>query len=45
MIGVARGVTVFAHAKPCDMHKQFDTPSAIATETLRRNVLAGDLYS
>jgi transposase len=44
MIGVARGVSVFAYAEPCDMRKQFDTLSAIVTETLRRDVLAGDLY-
>jgi transposase len=44
MIGVARGVTVFAYADPCDMRKNFDTLSAIVTETLRRDVLTGDLY-
>lgn len=44
MIGVARGVSVFAYAEPCDMRKNFDTLSAIVTETLRRDVLAGDLY-
>ncbi|HMI85283.1 MAG TPA: IS66 family insertion sequence element accessory protein TnpB [Polyangiaceae bacterium] len=44
MIGVARGVSVFAYAEPCDMRKNFDTLSAIVTETLRRDVLTGDLY-
>ncbi|HMJ51369.1 MAG TPA: IS66 family insertion sequence element accessory protein TnpB [Polyangiaceae bacterium] len=44
MIGVARGVAVFAYAAPCDMRKNFDTLSAIVTETLERDVLTGDLY-
>jgi transposase len=44
MIGVARGVSVFAYAEPCDMRKNFDTLSAIVTEILRRDVLTGDLY-
>ena len=44
MIGVARGVTVFAYADLCDMRKNFDTLSAIVMETLWRDVLIGDLY-
>jgi len=32
MIGVARGVSVFAYAEPCDMRKNFDTLSAITSK-------------
>jgi transposase len=44
MIGVARGVSVYAYAEPCDMRKSFDTLASLVTEQLRRDVLAGDLY-
>ena len=44
MIGVPRGVSVFAYAEPCDMRKNFDTLSAVVTEILRQDVLTGDLF-
>jgi hypothetical protein len=44
MIGVARGVSVFAYAEACGMRKSFDTLAALVTEELKRDVLAGDLY-
>ena len=44
MIGVPRGVSVFAYAQPCDMRKSFNTLAAIVTEELKHDMLAGDLY-
>jgi transposase len=44
MIGVARGVQVFAYAQACDMRKSFDTLAALVTEELKRDLLSGDLY-
>jgi transposase len=44
MIGLTRGVSVYAFAEPCDMRKSFDTLASIVTEQLRRDVLTGDVY-
>ena len=44
MIGVPRGVSVFAYADPVDMRKSFNTLAALVTEGLKHDVLAGDLY-
>jgi transposase len=44
VIGVPRGVSVYAYAKACDMRKSFNTLAAIVTEELKHDVLTGDLY-
>ena len=44
MIGVARGVNVYAYAEPVDMRKSFNTLSALVEQYMKRDVLTGDLY-
>lgn len=44
MIGLPRGVSVYAFDAPCDMRKSFDTLTALVTEQMKHDVLAGDLY-
>lgn len=44
MIGYTRGMRVFALDCPADMRKGFDGLFALATQTLGRDVLAGDLF-
>src|SRR5688572_851856 len=44
MIGVPRGVTVYAYGEPCDMRKSFDTLSALVTNAMGLDLLTGDLY-
>ena len=44
MIGLPRGVSVYAFDEPCDMRKSFDTLAALVTEHMKRDVLIGDLY-
>jgi transposase len=44
MIGLARGVSVYAYAEPVDMRKQFDTLAALVHEKLADDVLSGDLF-
>jgi transposase len=44
MIGVARGVNVYAYAEPVDMRKSFNTLSALVEQQMKRGVLTGDLY-
>lgn len=44
MIGLPRGVSVFAFDEPCDMRKSFDTLTALVVEHMRHDVLAGDVY-
>jgi transposase len=44
VIGLPRSVSVFAFDEPCDMRKSFDTLTALVTEHMKRDVLAGDLY-
>lgn len=44
MIGLPRGVSVYAFDQPCDMRKSFDTLTAIVAEQMKHDVLAGDLY-
>jgi transposase len=44
MIGVARGVSVFAYGEPCDMRKSFDTLAALVAEQVKKDLLSGDLY-
>src|SRR5690606_29083445 len=44
MIGLPRGVSVYAYDEPCDMRKSFDTLTALVTERMGRPVLSGDLF-
>lgn len=44
MIGLARGVAVYAYAEPVDMRKSFNTLGALVTQELRQDLLAGDLF-
>jgi transposase len=44
VIGLPRGVSVFAFDEPCDMRKSFDTLSALVTEHMKHDVLVGDLF-
>ena len=44
MIGLPRGVSVYAFDEPCDMRKSFDTLTALVTEKMKHDVLVGDLY-
>jgi transposase len=44
MIGLPRGVMVYAFDQPCDMRKSFDTLTAIVVEHMGHDVLTGDLF-
>ena len=44
MIGLSRGLTVFAYTEPVDMRKSFNTLSAVVEEQMKRPVLSGDLF-
>lgn len=44
MIGLPRGVTVYAFDEPCDMRKSFDTLTALITQRMKRQVTTGDLF-
>lgn len=44
MIGSTRQVAVYAYGAPVDMRKGFDGLSALVTEGLGRDPLAGDFY-
>jgi transposase len=44
MIGSTRQVAVWAYGVPCDMRKQYDSLAAVVTQSMGRDVLAGDLF-
>lgn len=44
MIGLPRGLSVFAYAEPTDMRKSFHTLSALVEQSMKRDVLQGDLF-
>jgi transposase len=44
VIGSTRQVTVYAYARPVDMHKSFDTLAVLVKKELRREVLSGDVF-
>ena len=44
MIGLPRGVSVYAFDEPNDKHKTNDTQTALVTERMGRQVLTGDLF-
>jgi transposase len=44
MIGLPRGLSVYAFDEPCDMRKSFDTLAALVLERMSHDVLTGDLF-
>jgi len=44
MIGLSRGLSVFAFTEPVDMRKSFNTLGALVVERMKRDVLSGDLF-
>jgi transposase len=44
VIGLPRGVSVYAFDEPCDMRKSFDTLTALVTEHMPHDVFTGYLY-
>lgn len=44
MIGLPRGLSVFAMSEPVDMRKSFDTLAAVVSLLMKRDVLTGDLF-
>jgi transposase len=44
VIGLPRGVSVYAFNEPCDMRKSFDTLTALVSEQMKHDVLTGDLF-
>jgi transposase len=44
MIGLPRGLSVFAYGEPTDMRKSFDTLAALVAQEMKRDLLEGDLF-
>lgn len=44
MIGLSRGLSVFAFTEAVDMRKSFNTLSALVETQMKRDVLTGDLF-
>jgi transposase len=44
VIGLPRGLSVYAFDEPCDMRKSFNTLTALVVERMSRDVLSGDLF-
>jgi len=44
MIGLPRGLSVFAYAQPVDMRKSFRTLGALVESEIKRDVLSGELF-
>jgi transposase len=44
VIGLSRGLSVFAFTEAVDMRKSFNTLSALVAEQMKREVLTGDLF-
>lgn len=44
MIGLSRGLSVFAFTDAVDMRKSFNTLSALVETQMKRDVLTGDLF-
>jgi len=44
VIGSSRSIRVFAYAKPADLRCSYDGLFSIASEEMRHDVLAGDLF-
>jgi len=44
MIGLPRGVEVFMYSEPCDMRRSFNTLSLLVEQSMKRQLLDGDLF-
>jgi transposase len=44
VIGLSRGLSVYAFTDAVDMRKSFNTLSALVAEQMKRDVLTGDLF-
>ncbi len=44
MIGLLRGVSAYAYEEPCDMRKSFDTLAALVRDSMKRDLMTGDLF-
>lgn len=44
MIGLSRGLVVYAYTEPTDMRKSFNTLGALVEQEMKRSVLSGDLF-
>ena len=44
MIGPSRRIAVYACTAPIDMRKQYDTLTAVVTQSLGRDPLSGDIF-
>jgi hypothetical protein len=44
VIGLSRGLSVYAFTEAVDMRKSFNTLSALVAEQMKRDVLTGDLF-
>ena len=44
MIGLSRGLSVYAFTEAVDMRKSFNTLGALVAEQMKRDVLTGDLF-
>jgi transposase len=44
MLGSTRLVKVYAYDAPCDMRKSFDTLSAIVVNSMKRELLSGEMF-
>lgn len=44
MIGLPRGVSVYAYDEPCDMRKSFNTLGALVEKRIRVDLCEGDLF-
>jgi transposase len=44
VIGLSRGLSVFAFTESVDMRKSFNTLSALVVEQMKRELLTGDLF-
>jgi len=44
VIGLSRGLSVYAFTEAVDMRKSFNTLGALVAEQMKRDVLTGDLF-
>jgi transposase len=44
VIGLSRGLVVYAYTEPTDMRKSYNTLGAIVEHEMKRNVMSGDLF-
>ena len=44
MIGVPRGVSVYAYDEPCDMRKSYNTLGALVEQSMKLELTDGDLF-